>query len=72
MQKTFKCQDKPSSQIELELPGWLKENKSESKLFIEVGLDKNKKDLVLKEVEKVGLVGIEWHYSPGLIIIVAG
>ena len=70
MQKTFSCLDKPSKEIELELPNWLKENKGEDRLFVEVGRDKNKKDLVLKEVEKLGLKSIEWHYNPGLIIVV--
>lgn len=70
MQKTFSCLTKPSKQIESELPSWLKENKGMDSLFVEVGRDKNKKDLVLKEVEKLGLKSIEWHYNPGLIIVV--
>ena len=70
MQKTLDLKSKPYKEVESELPNWLNETKGVGKILLDLGKDKTLKALVLKEVEKLGLKSIEWHYNPGLIIIV--
>jgi hypothetical protein len=70
MQKKFNLKDLPYKEIELELPKWLLESKDGAKVLLDCGRDKTLKALVLKEVERLELKSIEWHYNPGLIIVV--
>jgi hypothetical protein len=70
MQKKFNLKDLSYKEIELAVPKWLLELKDGEKVLLDCGRDKKLKDLVLKEVERLGLKSIEWHYNPGLIIVV--
>jgi hypothetical protein len=70
MQKKFNLKDLPYKEIELELPKWLLESKDGAQVLLDCGRDKTLKALVLKEVERLELKSIEWHYNPGLIIVV--
>jgi hypothetical protein len=70
MQKKFNLKDLSYKEIELAVPKWLIESKDGEQVLLDCGRDKKLKDLVLKEVERLGLKSIEWHYNPGLIIVV--
>lgn len=69
MQKKFNLKDLSYKEIELAVPKWLFESKDGEQVLLDCGRDKKLKDLVLKEVERLGLKSIEWHYNPGLIIV---
>jgi hypothetical protein len=69
MQKTFDCQKKKYLEVQDQFENWLLTNQHDRPLHVITGRNKQLKDLVINEVKKYDFKVSEWHYNPGLIII---
>ncbi len=70
MQKTFDCHEKTYLEVEDQFENWLLMNQKERPLHIITGRSTKMKDIVMKEIKKYEFQISEWHYNPGLIIII--
>lgn len=70
MQKTFDCHQKTYLEVEDQFENWLLMNQKERPLHIITGRSTKMKDIVMKEIKKHEFQISEWHYNPGLIIII--
>ena len=70
MQKTFDCHQKTYLEVEDQFENWLLMNQRERPLHVITGRSQKMKDLVMKEINKHEFQVSEWHYNPGLIIVI--
>ena len=70
MQKTFDCHQKTYLEVEDQFENWLLMNQRERPLHVITGRSQKMKDLVMKEINKHEFQTSEWHYNPGLIIVI--
>lgn len=69
MQKTFDCHKKTYLEVQDQFENWLLTNQNDRPLHVITGKSKQMKDLVINEVKKYDFKVSEWHYNPGLIIV---
>lgn len=69
MQKTFDCHKKTYLEVQDQFENWLLTNQNDRPLHVITGKSKQMKDLVIKEIKKYEFQISEWHYNPGLIIV---
>jgi len=69
MQKTFDCHQKTYFEVEDQFENWLLTYQDQRPLHVITGRSQKMKDIVLKEIHKHEFQISEWHYNPGLIII---
>jgi hypothetical protein len=70
MSKVFDCHGKTYFKVEEELENWILMNQDNRPLHIITGRSDKMKDLVIREIEKYSFKWVQWHYNPGLIIVV--
>jgi len=69
MPKVFDCHGKNYLQVEDQFENWVLMNQNERPLHVITGRSTQMKDLVKKECERIGFETLEWHYNPGLVIV---
>lgn len=70
MQKTFDCHQKTYLEVEDQFENWLLVNQHDRPLHVITGRSDKMKSLVMKEIKKHEFQVSEWHYNPGLIIVI--
>jgi hypothetical protein len=69
MHPEYNCQGKSSLQIESEFLQWLKQHIANTRVQVMVGKNPKVKEWIKKEVERLGLKIVEWHYDPKIIFV---
>ena len=69
MQKTFDCHQKTYFEVEDQFENWLLVHQDQRPLHVITGRSDKMKSLVMKEIKKHEFQISEWHYNPGLIIV---
>jgi hypothetical protein len=70
MSKVFDCHYKNYLEVEDQFENWVLVNQDSRPLHVITGRSTQMKELIIKEASKLGFKTIEWHYNPGLIIVI--
>lgn len=69
MTPTFDCHEKTYLEVEDKFENWLLMNQDKRPLHVITGRSNRMKSLIIKEVENHKFEWTQWHYNPGLVIV---